>query len=66
MRPQAAGMSCYSVAEEITSVRGDYLVELRGFKPLTKHPRADGQPLPVLQGLLLKRASSVLKVLQNR
>jgi hypothetical protein len=26
MRPQAAGMSCYSVAEEITSVRGDFLV----------------------------------------
>jgi hypothetical protein len=34
MRPQAAGMSCYSVAEEITSVRGDFLVELRGFEPM--------------------------------
>jgi hypothetical protein len=29
MRPQAAGMSCYSVAKEITSVRGDFLVERR-------------------------------------
>jgi hypothetical protein len=31
--PQAAGMSCYSVAEEITSVCADFLVELRGFEP---------------------------------
>jgi hypothetical protein len=28
--PQAAGMSCYSVAEEITSICADFLVELRG------------------------------------
>ena len=28
--PQVAEMSCYSVAEEITSVCADYLVELRG------------------------------------
>ena len=34
MPPQAAGMSCYSVAEEITPVRADFLVELRGFKPM--------------------------------
>jgi hypothetical protein len=26
MRPQAAGMSCYSVAEKITPVRADFLV----------------------------------------
>ena len=28
-------MSCYSVAMEITSICADYLVELRGFEPLT-------------------------------
>jgi hypothetical protein len=33
--PQVAGMSCYSVVKEITPVRGDFLVELRGFEPLT-------------------------------
>jgi hypothetical protein len=27
-------MSCYSVVEEITPVRADYLVELRGFEPM--------------------------------
>jgi hypothetical protein len=27
-------MSCYSVAEEITSIRADYLVERRGFEPM--------------------------------
>jgi hypothetical protein len=32
--PQAAGISCYSVAEEITPVCADYLVELRGFEPM--------------------------------
>jgi hypothetical protein len=32
MRPQAAGMSCYSVAEEITPVCADFLVERRGFE----------------------------------
>ena len=31
--PQAAGMSCYSADEEITSICADFLVELRGFKP---------------------------------
>jgi len=30
--PQAAGMSCYSVAEEIMPGRADFLVERRGFK----------------------------------
>jgi hypothetical protein len=30
MPPQAAGMSCYSVAEEIIPGRVDFLVELRG------------------------------------
>jgi hypothetical protein len=34
MRRQAAGMSRYSEAEEITPVRADYLVELRGFEPV--------------------------------
>jgi hypothetical protein len=29
---KAAGMSCYSVAEEITSICADFLVERRGFK----------------------------------
>jgi hypothetical protein len=32
MPPQAAGRSCYSMAEEITPVCADYLVERRGFK----------------------------------
>jgi hypothetical protein len=27
-------MSCYPVAEEITSICADYLVELRGFEPM--------------------------------
>ena len=27
-------MSCYPVAEEMTSICGDYLVELRGFEPM--------------------------------
>lgn len=43
MPPQAAGMSCYSVAEEIMPRSAGYLVELRGFEPLTsamQHPRA--------------------------
>ena len=31
--PQAAGMSCFSADEEITSICADFLVELRGFKP---------------------------------
>jgi hypothetical protein len=45
LRPQAAGMSCYSADLEITSICADFLVELRGFEPLTsavRHP-----PLPV-------------------
>src|ERR1700734_2128045 len=33
--PQAAGMSCYSVAEEIMPGRADFLVEQRGFELLT-------------------------------
>ena len=32
--PQVAEMSCYSVAEEITSVCADFLVERRGFEPM--------------------------------
>ena len=40
MPPQAAGMSCYSVAEEITSVCADFLVERRGFEPLTSAVQA--------------------------
>jgi hypothetical protein len=31
--PHAAGMSCYSVAEEIMPGRADYLVERDGFEP---------------------------------
>ena len=56
MPPQAAGMSCYSVAEEITSICADYLVELRGFEPVIsamRHPRAlDGVPLPTAMAFL--------------
>jgi site-specific DNA recombinase len=33
--PQAAGMSCCSAGLEITSICADFLVELRGFEPLT-------------------------------
>jgi hypothetical protein len=43
MPPQAAGMSCYCVAEEIASICAGFLVELRGFEPLTsamRHRRA--------------------------
>jgi hypothetical protein len=32
---QVAEMSCYSGDKEIASVCADYLVELRGFEPLT-------------------------------
>jgi hypothetical protein len=35
-------VSCYSVAEEITLGRADFLVELRGFEPLTS---ADQPPV---------------------
>jgi hypothetical protein len=38
MLPQAAGMSCSSVAEEITSICADFLVELRGFEPRCSCP----------------------------
>jgi hypothetical protein len=37
--PQAAGMSCYSVAEEITSICADFLVELRSAE---HHPAMAG------------------------
>jgi hypothetical protein len=33
-------MSCYPVAQEITSICADYLVELRGFEPLTSAVQA--------------------------
>jgi hypothetical protein len=39
MPPQAAGMSCYSVAEEITPVCADFVVERRGFEPVTSAAR---------------------------
>ena len=39
MQPQAAGLSCYSVAEEITSVRGDFLV-VDAVRP-NRSPRAN-------------------------
>jgi hypothetical protein len=38
--PQAAGMSCYSVAEEIIPGRADFLVELRGFEPCAFESKA--------------------------
>jgi hypothetical protein len=58
LRPQAAGMSCYSADLEITSICADFVVELRGLEPLTsavRVPRAGwtAAPLPVLQGLML-------------
>jgi hypothetical protein len=38
-------MSCYSTDQEITSICADFLVELRGFEPLTTgeqaHARGD-------------------------
>ena len=42
--PQAAEISCYSVAEEIMSICVDFLVELRGSG--TSDPRAAGHPRP--------------------
>jgi hypothetical protein len=45
MLPQAAGMSCYSAAEEITRVRADFVVELRGFEPLTSAVRLQRSPI---------------------
>jgi hypothetical protein len=33
-------MSCYSATEEITPERADFLVERRGFEPLTSAVRA--------------------------
>jgi hypothetical protein len=33
-------MPCYSVAEEFTSERVDFLVELRGFEPLASAVQA--------------------------
>ena len=51
-------MSCYPVAQEITSICADYLVELRGFEPLTSAVQAPARftasPLPILRGLLSK------------
>jgi site-specific DNA recombinase len=41
--PQAAGMSCYSVAEEIIPGRADFLVELRGFEPVALALRASAR-----------------------
>ena len=38
--PQAAGMSCYPMAQEIMPARPDYLVELRGFEPQTSAVQA--------------------------
>jgi hypothetical protein len=50
MPPQAAGMSCYSMAEEIIPGRADYLVELRGFEAVNSAARA-----PALGRRLLER-----------
>jgi hypothetical protein len=48
MPPQATEMSCYPVAQEITWVCADFLVELRGFEPLT----SSAQPPARLTGSL--------------
>jgi hypothetical protein len=49
-------MSCYSATEEITPERADFLVELRGFEPLTSAVGARGGcgAASVLQGVLSK------------
>jgi hypothetical protein len=48
------------VAEEITSICADFLVELRGFEPLTSAVRGtrslDGGAASVLDGLSVERA----------
>ncbi len=53
-------MSCYSLAEKITPVRADFLVELRGFEPLTSALRGtrglDGSTASVLEGLGVESA----------
>jgi hypothetical protein len=60
MPPQAAGMSCYSVAEEITSICADYLVELRGFEPMAIAGAVRSRASPVNAGsLLAARAFSI-------
>jgi len=41
---QAAEMSCYSADWEITSICADFLVELRGFEPLTSAMRSRRRP----------------------
>jgi hypothetical protein len=53
-------MSCYSVAEEITSIRADYLVELRGFEPLTFGVGAPTVSAPSPPRLNLARGCSLL------
>ncbi len=45
-------MSCYSLAEKITPVRADFLVELRRFEPRPpqrRRPLTEWVPLPPLQ-----------------
>jgi hypothetical protein len=50
-------MSCYSVAEEIMSICADYLVERRGFEPLTFAGQATARlTAPPLPRLILPRA----------
>jgi hypothetical protein len=55
-RAEGLGMSCYSVAEEITSVCADFLVERRGFEPVTLRGAGIGArlrvaPLPTAHGV---------------
>ena len=47
MPPQAAGMSCYSVAEEIMPGRADFLVELRGFELMAIAGTARSRAIPL-------------------
>jgi hypothetical protein len=52
MPPQAAGLSCYSTDEEITSICADFLVGRRGFEPMAialRTPRFDAGSLPGLR-----------------
>jgi hypothetical protein len=60
IRVKAIGV-CYSLAEKITPICADFLVERREFEPLTSAVLASARltppPLPVLQRLLRKRAA---------
>jgi hypothetical protein len=51
-------MFCYSVAREIVLGGADYLVELRGFEPLTSAEQAPVRVM-ALQGLILPRGLQI-------